>query len=716
MRKKGTRAITSALLASTGAIAGSATIARAQNAEPHKDSTKTRGVDSVAKKLGGVHISANKNARLSSPKYAGPIRDIPQTITVVSKDVMGAQGVTTLRDALRNVPGITINAGEGGSTPGDKFNVRGFSAASDIYIDGVRDVSGYSRETFNIEQIEVSEGPSSSYAGRGSTGGSINLVTKTPSLRAARHADLTFGSAQQRRATVDINQPLSQPGPLGAAFRLNAMTDEGGVAGNEVVHNKSWGVAPSFSVGLGSPTQALLSYVRTAQNNIPAYGIESFNAVPTFDTRKFYGLRSLDFEHVETNQLQLRIDHQFGNGMQLRNQTTRGHGMSDRIVTSASPVTTDPSNPDSARRGSKTHINDNDILANQTNLTASFSTGAVDHSVVTGVEFIREDSKYGRHVINGTAPAISDLNDPPADVDYHPSVGTQPSRVVRANSVGAYAFETMRVGEKLEINGGLRWDRYAPRYRDSTSLATGFQAHPSSAVSGRAAVVLKPTEDGSVYVAYSTSFNPSNENLSADALNNVASLDPEKSRSYEIGSKWDLFKQRLAATMAIFRTEKVNARTSDPNDPSGETVLSGKQRVDGAQVGLAGDLTSKLNVMAGYSFLEGKILESLNPTQAFTNVPKHSVTSWATYRVSNALSLGGGARYLDKRLLRINGTTQVYVPSYHAYDAMASYRMTSALDLQLNLYNLTDKLYYDSGRMWVPAAGRSVSVTTAVKF
>jgi len=435
------------------------------------------------------------------------------------------------------------------------------------------------------------------------------------------------------------------------------------------------------------------------------------------DTRNYFGLRSLDFEHVATNQLELRLEHDFGENVHLRNQTTSGHGASDRIVTSANPVPSVTA-PDSARRSSKSHINDNDIIANQTNLTTSFSTGSVEHDVVTGVELSHEKSMYGRHVITGTAPAIVDLNNPTADADYHPTVTAAVSRRVRANAIGVYAFETMKFNSKLELNGGLRWDRYAPEDIDSLSIASGFKAATSQAVTGRAAVVVKPTESGSVYAAYGTSFDPSSSNLSADAVNANSDLPPEQSRSYEIGSKWDLFKQRFLATFALFRTDKVNARTPDPTDPTVQ-ILAGRQRVQGGEAGLSGNITRHWNALATYSYLESRYLASGTASQVgdgFTNVPKHSVNTWTTYEITRGLTVGGGAQYLDKRLLRLTDTSEVYVPSYHLYNAMASYQVTPTVGVQLNLYNLSDKLYYDSGRMWVPAAGRSFSLSTSVEF
>jgi catecholate siderophore receptor len=194
----------------------------------------------------------------ASPKYTQPLRDLPQTITVIPARVIDAQGATTLRDVLRNVSGITFQAGEGGVPAGDQMTIRGFSARTDMFVDGVRDFGGYSRDPFNMEQVEVAKGPSSAISGRGSTGGAINQVSKTANLGTSRGATVSLGNADTRRTTVDLNEPLRNVGLESGAVRLNAMWTEGGVPGRDVVHNERWGLAPSMSLGLGtrwSPTK-----------------------------------------------------------------------------------------------------------------------------------------------------------------------------------------------------------------------------------------------------------------------------------------------------------------------------------------------------------------------------------------------------------------------------------------------------------------------------
>jgi catecholate siderophore receptor len=648
--------------------------------------------------LDAVTITGTSIPVVSSPKYTAPLRDIPQTITVISHDVIEAQGATSLRDIIKNVPGITINAGEGGSPPGDNFNVRGFSARSDLFVDGVRDIGGYSRDAFNLEQVEVAEGPASAYSGRGSTGGSINLVSKTPHLGAQREVSATGSSASQGRGTADVNEPLDALGFSGGALRLNAMWSAGDVAANDELHNKSWGIAPSLALGLGSPTQLLFAYTRSGQNNLPAYGLSTFDSVPHVDTRHFFGLPSVDFEHVAADEATARIDHQQGR-VHLRDQITRGHSETGRIVTTAAMT---------GARSSKTHVSNDDIVTNQAGLTASLADIAVPQDIAAGVEVSREKSLFGHYAIAGTPPAITDLDNPDPALGYHPAVTLAPNpRRVTANSVGAYLFDTFKLGTHVELNAGGRWDHFDPTFEDSVSHAV-----PSASMfSGRVGFVVKPSDAGSIYAAYGTSFNPSIQNLSYDGL---TTLPPEENRSVEVGTKWAVFKDRLLATVAIFRTDKTNARTPDPDDPS-VNILAGKQRVQGAEVSANGSITRRWSVLAGYTHLESTVLASGTAAQVGTelpNTPKHAANLWTTYRLPGDVEAGGGVQYVGRRFLR--GTT--YVPGYRTYDAVISRTFGQRVGLRLNVYNISDALYYDNGRFWVPAPGRSASLSMTIKF
>ena len=280
---------------------------------------------------------------MTSPKFTEPLRDIPQTITIVPASVIEAQGATTLRDVLRNVTGISIQAGEGGVPAGDNLSIRGFSARTDFFIDGVRDVGGYTRDPFNVEQVEVVKGPSSSIAGRGSTGGVINLATKTPNLGTSRAASIGIGSSDYKRGTVDINQPLV--GIEGAAFRLNAMWTDSDTPGRDAVASQRWGVAPSLAFGLGRSTRVTADYTHLDQQNVPDYGIPWVpntnvplgayaDAAPPVDFSNFYGLTSRDYEDTKTDVATGRVERDFNAAISLRSVLRFGQTLRDSLITS----------------------------------------------------------------------------------------------------------------------------------------------------------------------------------------------------------------------------------------------------------------------------------------------------------------------------------------------------------------------------------------------
>ncbi|HYC31732.1 MAG TPA: TonB-dependent siderophore receptor [Gemmatimonadales bacterium] len=681
------------------------TSARSLRLEPVRLPGYAAGVDT----LPTIAVEGSRE-RVSSPKYSSPLRDVPQSITIVPQAVIEAQGATSLRDVVRNVPGLTVNAGEGGATPGDNFNLRGFTARGDIFVDGVRTEGGYSRETFNVEQVEVTKGPGSAYIGRGSTGGAINLVTKTPRLAPAYGFSASVGTADFQHATADVNRPVEIGGLPGAAVRLNAEWQDAGTAGLDRVEKNTWGVAPSVAVGLGTATQLTIDYLHAEQDNTPSYGVQSQNTdgpPAEVDTRRFFGLSALDFERVNGDRANARVEHRFSETLSLRNQLSWGNEDVRRVVTFANLDGT---------RATRSHITVDENVTSLTNLSAELGGGPVRHSVSAGLEVSHESSYFGSYRFSAPPPA-TDLDDPNPDDPYAGTLTeAPPRRDASANSVALYALETMRVGRHLEVSAGLRWDYFDPTYRDTLGADIAVPGgSESDAVSWRAGLVYKPAEAGSVYFAYGTSFNPSGERLAYDATG-VTGLDPEKNRSYELGTKWDLVAGRLSTTAAVFRTEKTNARIDDPSDPLGQRqVLAGRQRVDGAEVGVNGSPVPGWSVFAGYTYLDSEILTSddaLDVGTPLPNTPKHALNLWTTYRLPWELEIGAGARHIGRRVLSRTAS----VPPYWSFDAEASYPVSPRVLLRLNLYNLTDEIYYDHGRFWVPSPGRSVRLSTSVQY
>lgn len=689
----------------------------------------------------------DENSVLSSPKYTEPLRDLPQTITVIDNKTIEEQGATTLRDVLRNVPGLTVAAGEGGNVGGDNIVVRGFSARNDIYVDGARDLSPQSRDPFNLEQVEVVKGPSSATSGRGSTGGTINLVSKTPGFKPTYNFDLGLGSDKTKRITGDINLPLERLKVLGdrAAFRLNFLAHDSNVAGRDIIENNRWGVAPTLTFGIGSKSTLTLGYFHLSQDNITDYGIPWVpninNILPDFRDRPapvarntFYGFQERDDEVLKSNLGTVTFAHVFNDQMTLRNQFRYGRSTRDSIATPPRLSTTNP-NSIAVTREMRAWQTIDETYDNQADLTARFKTFGIEHALVTGVEFIREKNlRYARVAANATTNLF---NPNPFDV-YAGTIyrNSLPGDIV-ATTQSAYVLDTLKLHPKFEVNGSFRYDRYngegflppaATLNTNGTPNLPTLQtavAKKDDLFNYRLAAVYKPVEIGSVYVSYGTAVNPSLSGLGYENAT-VTTLDPEETNTLEAGTKWDLFDSRILLSGAIFRVEKTNARTPDLNGLN--QILDGRQRVNGLELGITGNINKDWSILTGYTLLDSKILESNTlPTvvygvpisevgKRFINTPRNSFNLWSTYQLPFRLNVGGGARYVDRRFANTINTR--FVEDYWLVEATASYRLTKNIDIRVNGYNLTNKYYFDriTGGQVVPGPGRSVLVTTGFRF
>lgn len=692
-----------------------------------------------------------KPQQVSSPKLQGPLRDVPQTVTVIPQEVIKEQGATNLRDVLRNVPGISIQAGEGGGgLPGDNLSIRGFNARTDMFIDGVRDYGSYSRDPFNYEQIEVAKGPSSSTSGRGSTGGSINLVTKTPKLNPFYNVDVMGGSDSLFRTTIDINQPLfvnpGSPGVEGVsgkgakevlpvapvaesghAFRLNGLFHTNEVAGRDVVEQERWAIAPSLTLGLGTDTRVTVTYMHMEEDNVPEYGIpwvpqnsnprlsKYSDKAPPVNYDNFYGLRNYDYEKTETDVAGILIEHDFADHIRLRNFTR--YARTERSSAITAPRFADVNNSLEINRQLQRRDITSEIWANQTDLSVDFDTGALKHALVVGLEFAWEDQTNRNGAQNTNQPRTNLFNPNPSDKPFGSMPGiTNPANRAEAQTISAYLFDKISIGEKWEVTGGLRYDHVEADY---SSQGSSF-SRTDDMVSWRAALAFKPTENGNIYFGYSTSFNPSVDGNAGLTLNDGnVKLDPEESRTFELGTKWDLLDNRLSLTGAIFRTEKTNARTSDPTDPNDITVLDGEQVVQGFEIGFAGTITDWWRVFGGYTYLDSEIEKSANRAEVgnhLSNTPEHSFSLWTVFDLPGNFQLGGGANFVDDRYN--NNANARIAPSYWLFDAMLGYRVNDNVSIRFNVYNIADERYIDrlGGGHFVPGAGRTYAVSASFQF
>ncbi len=682
----------------------------------------------------------------SSPRYTEPIRDTPQTIVVIPQTVFQQQGATSLRDALRNTPGITLTAGEGGAAPGDNVLIRGFSARNDVYIDGARDPGVVSRDTFNTEAVEVAKGPSSVTTGRGATGGAINLVTKSAMLMDTADIRMTGGSASYKRGTLDVNRRLGES----TALRVNGMWQDAGVPGRDEVTQKGWGFAPSLGLGIGNPTTVTLSYQHVHQKNVPDYGLPGTLPDPAvaagwtiddLDFSNFYGLVGRDHENTDSDVATATVEHRFSPTLILRNLTRYGRNNLDRVVTSPRAATAanagsdpgfNPLVPQIRRTDTKYQYRDDRTATNQTDLKSSFSTGTLLHDVVLGVELARDrqPSYAATDTFANGRPPVTDLFTPqPAQV-YQPAiVPTGATSEARSRSAAAYAFDTVDLNEKWQLNLGVRWDHIGVDY-DTTSAA-GIAAsfgRTDQAVSGRSAVVFKPTLRGTIYGAYSTSFNPSYDGgfgltLAATGANSAA-LPPERSHNLEVGAKWDL-RSDLFLTAAAFSAEKTNAKTTDA---AGITILAGNQQVRGVELGISGNLTPRWGVFSGVSLMDGTVEESAVAAEVgrrLSYVPRTSFNLWSTYRLPINLTLGGGAQFTDgyffnnsNALATDNAAAIQRLTRYWLFNAVALYQVNGHLTLQVNATNLANARYVDRGYSghFVPGQGRALLAGPVIAF
>lgn len=738
------------LLASAIGVALTATSAAhlAQAAESTESKAQGNSISLGATTVTGEQETGSyKTDSSTSKKYTAPLRETPKSVTVIPQQVIRDTAAMSLVDALRTTPGITFGAGEGGNPAGDRPIIRGFNAESDMFIDGMRDVASQSREIFDVESIEVSKGPGSAFTGAGSTGGSLNLVTKTAHLGNAYNGGFTWGSDQTKRTTLDLNQQMNET----SAFRLNLMKHEANVAGRDTVDVSRWGVAPTFSFGLGTDTRLTLSYYHVKTDDMPDYGIPltsssnrskyNVDKPAHVDRDNFYGLTGRDYRKTSNDSGTIRFEHDLNDNLTLSNSFRMSRSTLDYIVT----------NPDDSKgnvangllyRSTKNRNSTSKGWVNQTDLSAKFDTAFIEHSLVTGIEFSYQDTHNRGYDIKSNGPAgttctpammvsgdCTSLDKPTPGDGWSGSItDSQGYTDTDTKTSAAYVFDTLKFNEQWSLNLGLRYDDYQTK---SSGYSTGgrgslpgdFKRENNAHLwNYQVGVVYKPLPNGSIYAAWSTSSNPAGETSGNGGLDLAAkdsNLDPERNRNYELGTKWDFFDDNLSLTAALFRTEKTNARIDDP-DGATTQVLDGEQRVNGIELTYTGKLTNEWKVYGGYTYMESEVVKTTKAEDKgnhMPSTPRNNLMVWSTYDLTPDFTLGAGATFVDSQYGNV--ANSVEIPSYWRYDAMATYRLSKNVDLQLNVQNLTDKRYFDQvfqTHYAHVAAGRTALLTTSFHF
>ena len=722
--------------------------AAATDATEAADGAKDGG--SSATTLDGLEVkgvSGYKAERVASPKFTQALQDTPQTIQVITSDLFNQQGASTLTEALRNSPGVgTFYAGENGNTAtGDTIYMRGFDSSSAIFVDGVRDVGSISRDVFNTDQVEVIKGPAGTDNGRTSPGGSINMVSKQAGLADFTAGMVSAGTDGQARATADWNHQLGNS----SALRLNAMWQDSDVPGRDHVNNSRWGLAPSLAFGLDTDTRYVLNLLYMEQDNVPdgfvpTIGLPGWEPQPRqaalvghpVDPENFYGTRH-DHDEVTVEMATFRVEHSFSEAVTLSNIARWGRTTQDYMLTAFMTSGTNTAYTDvndlstySIRRSNPTFKDqENTILTDQLNLRVDFATGAVGHSLSTGVEFTREEQENaGIGVTGGSSWPNANLYDPDWDVDGLTWAHNGADSRGRTDTLSAYAFDTLQFGPSFLVTGGIRLDRYETEYDALSTAGVVTDLEDSDTLfNWKLGAVYKVGQVVSIYADYAISQQPpggSNFQLSSAANNaNNPNMDPQKAETVEAGTKWALAGGALSLDMAIFQTDVTNEITGNAADGY---FQDGRKRIKGLEVSTVGNITEAWSISAGYTRMQTRVLNgslvTADGTYNLTYTPDEAFTSWTSYRLPFGLVLGGGVRYsgeLHRGTDSAAGTPKT-VKSYTVWDAVASYPIGDSFTLRLNAYNVFDKQYVaainKSGYRYTPGTPRSFLLTGEFRF
>jgi catecholate siderophore receptor len=711
-----------------------------------------------------------KADRLSSNKFTEPVLDTPRTVTVLTQQALEDKNATTLREIARSTAGVTLGSGEGGNAFGDRFFIRGFDARNDVFVDGVRDSGVSIRENFDDEQVEILRGPASSFAGRGTTGGAINIVTKE-----AQDTDFYrlegeggFNDAT-RRGTVDINKTIS---PVLDA-RFNGMIQYADIAGRDEATDNRWGVAGAVAYHPTDTFQLTANYSHTYLWGLPDFGVPydqvtqrpvTEGIVPR-DT--YYGAVNRDFtrseQDVGTVDAQWRLDQR----VTLENKLRVSRSLLNYIGTIAeNPSANGATAPYSStatffsgyvQLNAQSRYEPVNVINDQPQATFRFDTGPVRQTVITGAEFSNErisiqgysgltsELTTGPVAFASSGAPIVSVYDPPNYIYGSGSIrlAGNPLRY-RVGTNAGYLMDTANYREFVILNAGVRYDGYHITAANNTSSRSADDGLTSYNIG----LVVKPLKIASVYAAYATAADPVGDELDAtsssygglSATQNATQIfGAQKSSSAEVGTKWDLFDQRLLASAAAFQTDVTNARETAPAGlpgyTGGQIVAGAAYRVRGVDFELAGNVTDKWSMMGGLVLMDPKVTRSIVPTNVglqLANIAPQSFNLLTKYQVTPWLEFGGQTVYRSEMkggsLLAANGNVPypgaprpTILPGYWRFDVFAEGRIYAHTSLKLDVQNLFDRTYYDalyqSAQPFIQVApGRAVYLDVVAKF
>jgi catecholate siderophore receptor len=699
---------------------------------------------------GGLAADANPYADPSAPykvdrvqasgKFPEPLLNTPKTITVLSKEVLADKNITTLREIGRSTAGVTLGSGEGGNAFGDRFFIRGFDARNDVFIDGIRDPAVSIRENFFTEQIEILRGPASSYAGRGTAGGAINIVTKQAADRNFYNAESTFGTDRTKRVTLDVNQVISPT----FSVRTGGMFQDANVAGRNYVTDDRWG---GFISTKWTPTDAIkitTNYVHTDLSGYPDFGVPYYKQgnVPVTSAGiprgNWYGFLNRDFQTARQDFGTGTIEYKVNEAITLTSKVRGEHSLLNYIGTlPQNPNTTSP-NPLlwTTTASAQSRYQNVDVWANQNEATFKLDTGGVKHTAVFGVEYSNENISIDRYAglaselsgsaftSNGAVTGVNLYSPQYTNIPFGiPSLLGNPTRY-GVNTSSVYVMDTANWQDTIIVNGGVRYDGYS---QSASNNSPTYVKQNSDLVNYNVGLVYKPMSIGSIYAAYATSANPFGSELDATGTeyggvppNSTILLGPERNKAIELGTKWELADRHLLVSGALFQTTKDNARETVNN-----LLTSGAAyRIQGIDIEAEGKITDRWSIFGGLVLMQSKVTQSgvaSNLGLQLANVAHQSFSMLTKYRFDGGWELGGQAVYRSKVYGGTFAANTNELPSYWRFDAFVEKKIDRNWTMKFYAQNLTNKLYYDSFyRSNVPfvavAPGRAFYIVTTAKF
>jgi catecholate siderophore receptor len=692
----------------------------------------------------------------SSSKLVKPLLETPQMVSVIKKELLQEQGAYNLMDALRNTPGITMQLGENGNTAaGDTFQMRGFATQSSVFVDGVRDLGAITRDTFNVEQVEVVKGPAGADVGRGAASGYINLASKAAMLDDVTSGTASINSGNNKRVTADINRKIGDT----TALRLNVFKQDGGVAGRDQVESNGYGIAPAITVGLGQKSRAYFYSQHIRQNNVPDGGIPtvglkgfynanaSLLAAPKVDSDNFYGSVN-DFEKVEADMATAKFEFDLNDTTVLRNITRYGQSSMKRVVTGINGLTaTGAQDTWTVARTRQGLDQSNEIIANQTSINSGFDTAGLKHSLSAGVELLMEKQNTNTLAVpTGFVIPAANLYKPDANMSLSIPVKNGATAEGQTKTVALYLFDAIDLNDAWQLNTGLRYERYNTESR-TVSLSTAA-ANPTLPVgtlipakvtksddllSWKLGSVYKVAKNGRLYAVYATSLTPpgsANFSLSSAANNiNGTMAEPQKASNLEFGTKWDVLDKSLSLTAAFYRTDNAN-EIVQVDSVTNAFAQFGKRRVQGIEIGIVGQINPDWQVTAGAATMKTTVLQGSTGNNANGAVarwsPDLTATLWSSYKFTPSWTFGGGLRYTSEQKRVVDPSLNVAlqnmpsIASNWVADAVVNYQLNRHLSLQFNVSNLTDKQYVNtlnnSGARYTQGAPRTFNLSANMLF